>query len=85
MPPPVIVKFASSFSFPGYPPFSEFWEKTAKDAYDFNASALQAVRHAAACKVARWPVIHEGKDVRLEYLGAMRNVIEKVMQEQAGN
>ena len=57
-----------------YPPFSKLWENVAKDAYEFNASALEAVHQATALKVAHWPVTHRGNDVQLAYLGEMRNV-----------
>jgi hypothetical protein len=68
----------SSFGFNSYPPFSSRWEKLAKDAYEFNASAFEAVHQAAALKVAHWPVIHEGKEVRLTYLSDMRNIAGQV-------
>src|SRR2546421_8915264 len=42
-------------AFGRYPPFGGLWEKTAKDAIDFNASALEAVHPASPFKVAQWP------------------------------
>ena len=56
---------ASVLAFNPYPPFSAIWEKTAKDAYEFNASTLQAVHEASALTVAHWPVTGQGKDLRL--------------------
>src|SRR4051812_22369972 len=38
-------------AFGRYPPFGGVWEKTAKDAVEFNASALEAVHRASAFRV----------------------------------
>ena len=63
-----------------YPPFSALWDKTAKEACEVNASALEAVHQATAFKVAQWPVVHEekGKGVLLPYLGDMRMIANEV-------
>jgi hypothetical protein len=69
---------ASPLAFRPYPPFGAIWEGTAKEAYEFNASALDAVHRATALNGARWPVTGHGKDLRLDYLGEMRNVAIEV-------
>jgi hypothetical protein len=66
-------------AFRSYPPLGAIWEGTAKDAYEFNASALDAVHRATALKTARWPVTHQGNEVQLKYLSEMRNVANEVL------
>src|SRR5437763_1035334 len=65
---------SGDIAFADYHPFSALWEKTAKGSYDFNASALEAVHQATAFKAARWPVIHQERDILLPYLDDMRNI-----------
>ena len=37
------------------------------------------MHRATALKVARWPVIHEGNEVQLKYLGDMRSIANEVL------